>query len=155
MRCCHSGQTTLETNGARIYLDPETVPPHPGDHWTRFVCISDTHGRTPAVPDGDILLHAGDISANTPESVESMFEWLKGLPHETKVSVRSSVYGRRIFVSHPWSIIAGNHDVRLGTAIVQFKVVLFQLVVMFGQDVASWGSFWNKWFRQEGKRDLV
>ena len=101
MWCCNSGQTTLETKGARIYLDPERVPPHPGDQWTRFVCISDTHNCTPAVPDGDVLLHAGDISAGVPESVKLMFEWLKGLPHETKVSVRLSVYGLRIFVSHP------------------------------------------------------
>jgi len=33
----------------------------------KIVCISDTHGRTdekdfPEIPDGDILLHAGDIS---------------------------------------------------------------------------------------------
>jgi len=87
MRCSGSGETTLETKGAKIYLDPETVPPHPGDEWTRFVCISDTHDCTPVVPDGDVLLHAGDISAGIPESVKSMFDWLKGLPHQTKVSV--------------------------------------------------------------------
>ena len=91
MQCCNSGGTTLETKGARIYLDPETVPPHPGDQWTRFVCISDTHNRTPAVPDGDVLLHAGDISEGIPESVKSMFDWLKGLPHATKVSVGLSI----------------------------------------------------------------
>ena len=33
----------------------------------KIVCISDTHGRTddenfPEIPDGDILLHAGDIT---------------------------------------------------------------------------------------------
>jgi len=83
---------TLETKGARIYLDPSTVPPHPGDEWTRFVCISDTHNYTPVVPDGDVLLHAGDISGSTPEEMKSMFDWLRTLPHKTKV------------------VIAGNHD---------------------------------------------
>jgi len=83
--CYCSEGATLQTKGARIYLDPHTIPPHPGDKWTRFVCISDTHARTPAVPDGDILLHAGDISEGMPESMKSMFDWLKGLPHQTKV----------------------------------------------------------------------
>ncbi|KAF9653122.1 hypothetical protein BDM02DRAFT_3108273 [Thelephora ganbajun] len=91
----HGEGVTLQTKGARIYLDPDTVPPHPGDQWTRFVCISDTHNCTPVVPDGDILLHAGDISAGVPESMESMFDWLKSLPQQTKV------------------VIAGNHDVCL------------------------------------------
>ena len=86
MRSSHSEGAALETHGARIYRDPETVPPHPGDQWTRFVCISDTHNCTPAVPDGDVLLHAGDISAGgVPESMVSMLDWLRGLPHPTKV----------------------------------------------------------------------
>lgn len=29
---------------------------------TRFVCISDTHGQTPKLPKGDVLIHAGDLS---------------------------------------------------------------------------------------------
>lgn len=85
----------LHTRGTRIYLEPAAVPPHPGDQWTRFVCISDTHDCTPEVPDGDILLHAGDISGGTPESLRSMFDWLRSLPHRMKV------------------IIAGNHDLCL------------------------------------------
>lgn len=36
---------------------------------TRFVCISDTHNQIdripkPGIPDGDVLLHAGDFSSN-------------------------------------------------------------------------------------------
>lgn len=85
MECCYSEEATLQSKGARIYFDPDTVPPHPGDQWTRFVCISDTHNRTPAVPDGDVLLHAGDISAGIPDSMKTMFDWLRNLPHQTKV----------------------------------------------------------------------
>ncbi|KAF9792416.1 Metallo-dependent phosphatase-like protein [Thelephora terrestris] len=87
-----SGGAILQTKRARIYLDPANVLPHPGDRWTRFVCISDTHDCTPAVPDGDVLLHAGDISGGIPSRMKTMFEWLRGLPHQTKV------------------VIAGNHD---------------------------------------------
>ena len=36
----------------------------------RLVCVSDTHLRTDdlAVPDGDVLLHAGDLLANAATS---------------------------------------------------------------------------------------
>lgn len=61
----------------------------------RIVVISDTHGlhRELAVPDGDILVHAGDITRHG--ELEELFEiddWLAGLPHRHKL------------------VIAGNHD---------------------------------------------
>lgn len=31
---------------------------------TRFVCISDTHNRNIALPKGDVLIHAGDMTNN-------------------------------------------------------------------------------------------
>jgi hypothetical protein len=54
-------------NKVKVYtsvIDKETVPPHPGPEWTRFVLISDTHSRTQyPVPEGDVLIHAGDLSS--------------------------------------------------------------------------------------------
>ena len=64
--------------------------------WTRFVCVSDTHGlhnkMTTAVPDGDVFIHAGDFT-NTGElsQVQSLSAFLGTLPHEHKI------------------VIAGNH----------------------------------------------
>ncbi len=61
----------------------------------RIVCISDTHGlaRGIAVPDGDLLVHAGDLSAHgEPQQVAAEARWLRSLPHRHKV------------------VIAGNHD---------------------------------------------
>ena len=62
----------------------------------RIVCISDTHGQHAklSVPDGDILIHAGDFSAfgDTPIEVIDFNRWLGTLPHRYKV------------------VIAGNHD---------------------------------------------
>lgn len=61
----------------------------------RVVCISDTHGfhRKVDVPDGDLLLHAGDIT-NVGELgiLEDFNHWIGELPHPHKV------------------VIAGNHD---------------------------------------------
>ncbi len=61
----------------------------------RVVCVSDTHGRTAglAVPDGDLLLHAGDLTARGSRGeVEAAARWLASLPHPAKV------------------VVAGNHD---------------------------------------------
>ena len=64
----------------------------------KIVCISDTHGRTddknfPAIPDGDILLHAGDFTyKGQKEHVFEFNEWLGTLPHRHKI------------------VIAGNHE---------------------------------------------
>ena len=62
---------------------------------TRIVCISDTHDRLAemTVPDGDVLVHAGDFSGRGKvEQVRRFAEEIHALPHEHKV------------------VIAGNHD---------------------------------------------
>ncbi|PKL76957.1 MAG: metallophosphoesterase [Candidatus Melainabacteria bacterium HGW-Melainabacteria-1] len=61
----------------------------------RLVCLSDTHGRHHElkVPDGDLLLHAGDFSGRGLSAEISDFNaWLGSLPHRHKL------------------VIAGNHD---------------------------------------------
>ncbi len=63
----------------------------------KVVAISDTHGqhhnmRCP-VPDGDILIHAGDFTSRGGRaSVQNFAEWIGGLPHRHKL------------------VIPGNHD---------------------------------------------
>jgi Icc-related predicted phosphoesterase len=62
---------------------------------TRIVCISDTHNRLSRVkvPDGDILIHAGDATmAGRSEEIDKFDEDLERLPHKHKI------------------VIAGNHD---------------------------------------------
>lgn len=65
---------------------------------TRIVCISDTHSSYDfTLPDGDILLHAGDITrTGKQDELERFLNWLKKL---TKFRLKI--------------IIAGNHDVTL------------------------------------------
>ena len=63
----------------------------------KIICISDTHNlhaqMSHPVPNGDILIHAGDISNNGDlEDIISFAEWSKNLKHKYKI------------------IIAGNHD---------------------------------------------
>lgn len=73
--------------------DIDFPPPKPGPEWTRFICISDTHGGRFRVPEGDVLLHAGDLTRRGKLSeLRSTVEWLASLRHPYKI------------------IIAGNHD---------------------------------------------
>lgn len=63
----------------------------------RIVAIADTHlyhDDLPALPDGDILIHAGDLlQRGDLDELERGFEWLERLPHQHKI------------------LVAGNHDV--------------------------------------------
>ena len=62
----------------------------------RIVCISDTHGQHTklSVPDGDVLIHAGDFMAfgDTPREIVDFTHWLGKQHHRYKI------------------VIAGNHD---------------------------------------------
>jgi calcineurin-like phosphoesterase family protein len=65
------------------------------------VCISDTHNTRPPVPDGDVLLHAGDLTiGGTFAELRAQLDWLRHLPHRHKV------------------VVAGNHDLLLDAAFV-------------------------------------
>lgn len=68
----------------------------------KVVCISDTHCLNPEVPDGDLLLHTGDMTnKGTFDEIQALLDWLNTLPHKHKV------------------VIAGNHDELLDTAFVK------------------------------------
>lgn len=88
-----SASGNLSTNFARVYVDyQDETPMHPGKSWTRFVCISDTHSRTFPVPDGDVLLHAGDLSSwGYPQQLKTTLTWLRSLPHPMKMCACSTV----------------------------------------------------------------
>lgn len=61
----------------------------------RIVCLSDTHNRNEQiiVPDGDILIHAGDATIRgTIDEIVLFNEWFANLPHQYKI------------------FVAGNHD---------------------------------------------
>jgi Icc-related predicted phosphoesterase len=105
----------------------------------RFVCISDTHNqlKSVAIPDGDVLLHAGDLTkAGSVNDIAEQFRLLNKMPHEHVVA------------------IAGNHD-----RAFQSKPELAALyrrryprvhylngesAVIAG--IKIWGSPWTPWF---------
>ena len=79
-----------------IRLFPTSRTPDPPKDVLTVVCISDTHNRKVAVPPGDLLIHAGDLSQHgTFAELQAQISWLASQPHEHKV------------------VIAGNHDLLL------------------------------------------
>ena len=76
-----------------LHLRGPAYTPPPGEDAISVVCISDTHTNTPAVPSGDVLIHAGDLTnAGTVAEIQAQIDWLASLPHPHKIA------------------IAGNHD---------------------------------------------
>ncbi|KAF8132916.1 metallophosphoesterase domain-containing protein 1 [Boletus edulis] len=84
----------------RVYAWTQSPPPVPHDQPSptdiRVVCIADTHNThsaQPPLPEGDILLHAGDLtqSGTLPELCDAL-AWLSVQPHPIKI------------------FIGGNHD---------------------------------------------
>ena len=61
----------------------------------RFVVISDTHNRHPkTLPDGDVLIHAGDFTmVCEPKELQNFQNFLMKTPFKSKI------------------VIAGNHDI--------------------------------------------
>lgn len=67
-----------------------------------MVCVSDTHDLAPEIPDGDVLIHAGDLTQHgSYEQLQRQLQWLSSLPHCRKV------------------IVAGNHDLLLHSDFVE------------------------------------
>ncbi|KAK7464069.1 hypothetical protein VKT23_006229 [Stygiomarasmius scandens] len=91
---------TIRSSNCIVHVeyDISNPPPPLSSDWTRFVCISDTHAHSFTVPDGDVLLHSGDLTnTGKVKDFEKTMEWICGLKHRTKI------------------IIAGNHDLTLHT----------------------------------------
>ena len=57
----------------------------------RVVVLGDTHEyhRHISVPDGNLLVHVGDITRNSfsRRAVQDFDAWLRGLPHQYKVVI--------------------------------------------------------------------
>jgi Icc-related predicted phosphoesterase len=102
----------------------------------RIVCLSDTHNLHDelSVPEGDLLLHAGDATMRgTEREIAAFDEWLGSLPHRDKV------------------VIAGNHDFLFQTDPPKARRLLKNAVYLEDSGVTVsghtiWGSPWQPWF---------
>jgi hypothetical protein len=54
----------------------------------RVICLADTHSQRCDIPDGELLIHAGDLSlSGSATEIQETIDWLKSLPHKHKVVV--------------------------------------------------------------------
>ncbi|KAG6360064.1 hypothetical protein INS49_011120 [Diaporthe citri] len=83
----------------KLYSFHNVVPRRPISDPVTVVCVSDTHNSQAELPDGDVLIHAGDLTKNgTLEELQAALDWLKAQPHAHKI------------------VVAGNHDTILDPA---------------------------------------
>lgn len=101
----------------------------------KIVCISDSHSHNEFfVPDGDILLHAGDSTyVGEIQEITKFNEWLGSLPHKHKI------------------IIAGNHDWLFQTNPALAKSLITNAIYLEDNfcevmGLKIYGSPWQPWF---------
>ena len=102
----------------------------------RLVALADTHGHHEgyAVPDGDVLVHAGDLTRRgTRAELERVADWLRSLPHRHKV------------------LIAGNHDFWCQGRAAEAKALFHGLTYLEDEEAVVgglrvYGSPWQPWF---------
>lgn len=102
----------------------------------RVVCVSDTHTRHGEieVPEGDVLIHAGDLTDwGALADVESFDAWIRGLPHRHKI------------------VIAGNHDFAFERRPREARALLKSCTYLQDSGITIdgiriWGSPWQPRF---------
>lgn len=102
----------------------------------RIVCLSDTHTLHDAVhvPEGDVLVHAGDFSSRgNKKEIEAFAKWFRGHAHPHKV------------------IVAGNHDFLCERDPARAREILGDVTYLDteGAEIEGlrfWGSPWQPWF---------
>lgn len=83
----------------KLYTWHQTIPAKPLTNPVTIICISDTHNSQPSLPDGDILIHSGDLTqSGSLKELQAALTWLRAQPHPTKI------------------VVAGNYDMLLDTA---------------------------------------
>ena len=104
----------------------------------KIVAIADTHGRHEevGVPEGDILVHAGDVTnAGSLEELDAFNDFLSSLPHPHKI------------------VIAGNHDFCFERERIDAERILTNATYLHDSDVTIhgirfYGSPWQPKFME-------
>lgn len=113
--------------------------PVPPASSVRIVALADTHSRHDLlkVPDGDVLIHAGDLTrTGTLSQLTAVAAWMRELPHAEKI------------------LIAGNHDFAFerdsqrARAVFEGMTYLEDAAHTTAHGLRVWGSPWQPEFYQ-------
>lgn len=109
----------------------------------RVVVVSDTHDNYPDLPDGDLLIHCGDLTTyGTHEELLEGFRWLGAQSHRTKL------------------LVPGNHDRDLekwkvaefcGVRILVDRLVHFNGLRIYG---TPWTPPWQNFAFMKSEEEL-
>src|ERR1700743_3098334 len=73
---------------SRLYELRTIVQPDRPANAVSIICVSDTHNTQPEVPEGDVLIHAGDLTqSGSVEELQAALAWLRAQPHPHKLVV--------------------------------------------------------------------
>lgn len=106
----------------------------------RLVCISDTHNRHDALrlPDGDVLVHAGDLTGSgRPWEVETFARWFGAQPHKHKILIAGN---------HDWLFERDNEQARAFLGLHCPSAHYLQDTGIEIEGVRFWGSPWTPLF---------
>jgi Icc-related predicted phosphoesterase len=99
----------------------------------RFVSVSDLHGDFVKIPDGDVLICAGDMTTGHIRNLEYVADCIHRLPHKHKI------------------LIAGNHDICISQERVEALNILRDCGIMYLEDsdttlhgIHIYGSPWTR-----------
>ena len=105
----------------------------------RIVCISDTHNQQPLLPQGDILVHAGDLSqSGSVAEIQTQIDWINSQQHQHKI------------------VIAGNHDIAFASEAEREKINLKNIQYLQDNSTKvqirdrSLNLFGSPWTRKHG-----
>lgn len=103
----------------------------------KIVCLSDTHNCNEeiVVPDGDVLIHAGDATnSGTIGEIVLFNEWFANLPHKHKIFVAGN---------HDWLFETNNSAAR---KLLDDKIVYLQDSAVEVEGLKIYGSPWQPRF---------
>lgn len=120
----------------------------------RCVFISDTHSlaRDLEVPDGDVLIHSGDLSGNgkLSEFLEQV-KWLASFPHKHKILVA----GNHDVVIERWPFVARPELEANGITYLENSEVVIEGIKFYGSPIQPFFNNWAFNVKEESRRALV
>jgi Icc-related predicted phosphoesterase len=121
----------------------------------KLVCVSDTHTyqKEVTLPDGDVLVHAGDLTfRGTYGETRAALEWLESAPFERKILVAGNhdfYFDERFKDGHVFRNWAIQRKRSVADLMTEFPSVTYlQDAAIEIDGVKFYGSPWQPWFHE-------